>query len=60
MEQGVAFSRHAVEKLHERTSQQVGITRERITAVLARPDSIDTNDFPILMAYLLSCTTGAI
>ena len=46
----VGLSRHALEKLSDRTSKRLGITPQRIEAVLNRPTCIDNGDFPILMA----------
>ena len=46
----IRFSRHAVEKLDDPTSKKLGVTAERIAAVLRRPECIDGSDSPILMA----------
>ena len=46
----VKFSRHAIEKLGDTTSNKLGITQESIRIVLKNPEIIDNNDYPALMA----------
>lgn len=46
----IELSRHVRDKLNDPTSKKLGITRERLDAVLRQPECIDTSDFPVLMA----------
>lgn len=53
----VRLSLHVVEKLGDQTSQRLGITSQRIEAVLHQPACIDNSDFPVLMAVGALTTT---
>ena len=46
----IRFSRHAEEKLRDAEGLRLSLTGESIRTVLEKPECIDNDDFPILMA----------
>jgi uncharacterized DUF497 family protein len=46
----IRFSKHATEKLDESVCKTLGISEDLIKKVLAKPEVIDSSDFPLLMA----------